>query len=821
MAHDCEPSGCFRPDQRNKRVRPGAQDRPYATFTTAAPSPSTTTTTTLPPNKTPYQFLLNKAEIPNSGAICPAITTTSPPMYFNAFGGTKEIISNDLIIHKFENNGTFSIFPYDESDDENFRANINVLLIGGGGGGGPYDGAGGGGAGEVQQSNQSFPKGSFNIVIGSGGDVGYNGTNSTISVLDLVAIGGGHGGSAFLDDAQRGASGGGAGGRSDKLGGLGIRGNNGGAAIGNVGGGGGGGAGEKGQNAGAVKNAGAGGDGIAITLDKGRTYTYYGGGGAGDAFTAVSIDGGLGGGGSTLSKDGTDGLGAGGAGYGGSGGDGYCIISYKPVTTPPPTTTTTTTTTTPKPQVCLSSGDLSGAIDVVVASGNYYFDDFSSDDYVFKASSGLYVFNNVPSSHPIAFHSSDTSKIVYTGTTYTGRKPALDGIPREYYHGTVTLDVRSDFGTISYECYNHGYMGGRNNLVYDSGCASPTTTTTTIPPDFNQFRIDYQDFNLTGAYAVKDIEILSGPPNETRNSSIRLQANSGVFYTAPLISFAGDGEPFFDKEFSIPSISTDGSGVTYPIVFTMPDQPETRSTIFFSGSVSGVTTTTSTTTTTTLSPLCTSMYHTASISEDASGVCNQTDIADRLVFPLQIMISRSPFPKEIVGTSINDSTSQLVGAPWYNGTEFDIARKFSESSDFSLPENYKMSLPYNNLVHNNIFYDLSYPFLDQNQITVQDRLLTIYSEVGVTFFVRLNIVMDYICNVESPDKCGSGNESISGFSRFTFSEVLGSDSNTLHTDIVSTYNYRTYGTFSSELLTGSPFYYLIDFGTRESIVGVG
>ena len=73
MAHDCEPTGCFRPDQRSRRVRPGAQDRPYATFTTAAPTATTTTITTLEPNPAAYSFLLAKVKIPNSGAICPAI----------------------------------------------------------------------------------------------------------------------------------------------------------------------------------------------------------------------------------------------------------------------------------------------------------------------------------------------------------------------------------------------------------------------------------------------------------------------------------------------------------------------------------------------------------------------------------------------------------------------------------------------------------------------------------------------------------------------------------------------------------------------------
>ncbi len=820
MAHDCEPTGCFRPDQRNRRVRPGAQDRPYATFTTAAPTAPTTTTTTVAPNPDPYDFLLNKVKIPDSGAICPAIETTPPPMYFDAVGGTKTIVNNNLIIHTFDDDGTFTIFPYD-SDQINFLAKINVLLVGGGGGGGPYDGAGGGGGGEVSNSSYQLPRGSYSIVLGSGGDVGYNGLNSTLSNIDLKALGGGAGGSAFLDDAQRGASGGGAGGRSDKLGGLGIRGNNGGAAIGNVGGGGGGGAGEKGQNAGISQNAGAGGDGVAVTLDEGTTYTYYGGGGAGDAFTSVAVNGGLGGGGSTFSKNGVDGLGGGGAGYGGSGGKGYCVISYKPVTTPPPTTTTTTTTTTAKPEVCLPSGN--GIINVTISNGNYVFDDNSSKDYIFKASTGVYVFNNVPTNHPIAFHSSD-SNIFYTGTSDVKRKKGLDNQNRDYYSGTVRLEVKGNFNTISYECYYHGYMGGQDNLVYDSSCVSPTTTTTTIPPEFNQFRIEYQDFNVGSGYCEKDIEILAGPQNETRNTSVSLKAESDkVFYSAPLISFASEGSFYVSKDFSTPEISSDNTTVNYPIIFTMPDQPETRLTVFFNGSAVDATTTTTTSTTTTLGPLCTNMYYSATISEN-DGVCSQTSFNDRMKFPLQIMISRNPFPKEITGTSIDESNSELIGSPWYNGLHFDIGRNLEDGNDIdeTLPDDYKLVLTYNNGAssHNNIYYKLSYPEISSNAL-VFNSSYPIYSEQDFGYFVRLEVVSDYICSIESPDKCGKGNESISGFTRLTFSELLMGDNNILHTDIISTYNYRTYGTFTSQFLNNSTFYYLIDFGTRESIVGVG
>jgi len=52
----------------------------------------------------------------------------------------------------------------------------------------------------------------------------------------------------------------------------------------------------------------------------------------------------------------------------------------------------------------------------------------------------------------------------------------------------VTINVLGDFGQVSYDCSNHGYMGGENRLTYSTVCplaiqptttAAPTTTTTT------------------------------------------------------------------------------------------------------------------------------------------------------------------------------------------------------------------------------------------------------------------------------------------------------------------------------------------------------
>ena len=111
----CEPSGCFRPDQRNRRVRPGAKDRPNSIFETTTPGPTTTTTTSTTPVPHPLQFLRIMSRFQTAVLSVP-ITTTQPPFYFDAYGGEKKVISKNLIVHEFSGSDTFSIFPYPTSE---------------------------------------------------------------------------------------------------------------------------------------------------------------------------------------------------------------------------------------------------------------------------------------------------------------------------------------------------------------------------------------------------------------------------------------------------------------------------------------------------------------------------------------------------------------------------------------------------------------------------------------------------------------------------------------------------------------------------------
>lgn len=127
-----------------------------------------------------------------------------------------------------------------------------------------------------------------------------------------------------------------------------------------------------------------------------------------------------------------------------------------------------------------------------LSSGYLYV--FDNKYGVYQIAEGTYTLEDIPSSHPIAFHNyGKENNITYTGTDSAGSKTALDGNTYEYFYGDVELTVNGDFGTISYECYNHGYMGGENNLVYNSACSvapTPTPVTGTLTVDATDISVD-------------------------------------------------------------------------------------------------------------------------------------------------------------------------------------------------------------------------------------------------------------------------------------------------------------------------------------------
>ena len=137
----------------------------------------------------------------------------------------------------------------------------------------------------------------------------------------------------------------------------------------------------------------------------------------------------------------------------------------------------------------------------VTSAGNVYI--FDNKYGTYQMGQGTYVMNDVPSAHPIAFHNfGKEDKLSYTGTNSGGSKSGLDGNTYTYYYGTVTITVNGDFGTMSYECYNHGYMGGENNLLYNADCL--TTDSPVTPPVTGTLTVDATDIYADSGIVTAD-----------------------------------------------------------------------------------------------------------------------------------------------------------------------------------------------------------------------------------------------------------------------------------------------------------------------------
>ena len=293
------------------------------------------------------------------------------PAHSKAFAARGGAISMDgeYRVHTFSSSGTFTM-PC--------NGLVDILLVGGGGGGGAIDSqfknaAGGGAGGLVYITNVVLAAGAHTVAIGSGGAIGANGGDTSISAdiagitKTFTAYGGGAG--ADGNTSTPGAAGGSGGGAAVAYANHGSLVSGGAAAysaednLGNAGtgaiwfrgcgGGGGAGSSPTKRNCNGVDYAfnldtsvkpdgytpsdsywlaypSWGGDGLAIGIT-GESVYYAGGGAAARLDGNNNAQGGLGGGGgymNTVGSAGTDGLGGGGAG-GFRGGSGVVIIRYR------------------------------------------------------------------------------------------------------------------------------------------------------------------------------------------------------------------------------------------------------------------------------------------------------------------------------------------------------------------------------------------------------------------------------------------------------------------------------------------------------------
>ena len=158
-----------------------------------------------------------------------------------------------------------------------------------------------------------------------------------------------------------------------------------------------------------------------------------------------------------------------------------------PTSTVEPTPTPVPSTPTPTPTVSLTclDGDNDNTVnysEVQFGAGNYYIFNGNYDTY--HTNTGTYLLKNVSSSHPITVLNNGKESLIYVDGTHAGTKIGSDGNSYSYYYGDVIITVQGNYGTVSYECYYHGYMGGQDNLVFSNTCpVSPIPTpTSTVEP---------------------------------------------------------------------------------------------------------------------------------------------------------------------------------------------------------------------------------------------------------------------------------------------------------------------------------------------------
>ena len=79
-----------------------------------------------------------------------------------------------------------------------------------------------------------------------------------------------------------------------------------------------------------------------------------------------------------------------------------------------------------------------------------------------------YTFKNIPETHPLGFVIDDISLLEVTSGTLYSNQNTLESVTVKYYTGDITVEIKGDFGIISYACYFHGYMGGNQKIEYST-----------------------------------------------------------------------------------------------------------------------------------------------------------------------------------------------------------------------------------------------------------------------------------------------------------------------------------------------------------------
>jgi hypothetical protein len=191
---------------------------------------------------------------------------------------------------------------------------------------------------------------------------------------------------------------------------------------------------------------------------------------------------------------------------------------------------------------CLST---TSVVNVIDSAGNkLVFNDGSSYDSSLQYGLGVgtYTLVNNNASHPIAILNYGNANIQYTGDVAYKSTMSVTGSDNDaeydFYYGPIVITVTEDFGTVSFYCRNHGYMGGQNAITFSSACATDTAV--------SNYFFDSSGEGIAVSFWIKRIsEYTSSPPadaipegiitksslNNTNPSISGINGDWGIFKT--------------------------------------------------------------------------------------------------------------------------------------------------------------------------------------------------------------------------------------------------------------------------------------------------
>ena len=166
-------------------------------------------------------------------------------------------------------------------------------------------------------------------------------------------------------------------------------------------------------------------------------------------------------------------------------------LCFNNTTTPPLPSFPTLPPTDDRPAECIPN-ILQVSVQEIGGKNVYVFRDPNTQevwrgDKVLKLKQGTYYFMGVPESHPITFIKDYPLGQTPAGINKSGSltlgsaawvEERVNFMTYRFYFGDVRVTVNPlfdrnlevDFGTVSYYCAYHGYMGGEDSIQYDAAC---------------------------------------------------------------------------------------------------------------------------------------------------------------------------------------------------------------------------------------------------------------------------------------------------------------------------------------------------------------